>query len=322
MNRYASVVVPVYNEEKNLRNCFESLNAQTCRNFEAIFVDDGSTDGSWKLLQKLAKEYQNINTKLLQQSNQGAMSARKLAIENAQYEYIIYHDCDDKISPNAVQELLKPFDDMNVDATLFHLKVENEQGEFTDFEYFTGEKYLKGKDCYIHSLNGWSIHGFMCYKKSILEQANKDYQKYNPSLENWVNNDEVVTRLVFLLSNVLVRTGVVYYYKHNIQSTTKRVNNNFYKTLKNEKIIFYLAGDYDVKSNQQKIFTHLPHCLKYIFKIYLKNKNQLDNSSDWLGELRDIHLFCMKNCFHELSFKWKFQLIKLKIKLFYLNFLS
>lgn len=107
-----------------------------------------------------------------------------------------------------------------------------------------------------------------------------------------------------------------------MQSTTKRINQNFYKVLKNEKIVFHLADDYGVKSNQQKIFTHPPHCLKYIFKIYLRNKNQLDNLSDWLGELRDIHLFCMKNCFRALSFKWKFQLIKLKIKLFYLNFLS
>lgn len=86
-NLYVSIIVAVYNEEKNLKQCFDSLNKQTCRSFEVIFVDDGSTDNSFKLLSELKEQYSALDIKILQQENKGAMSARKLAVENAKYDY-------------------------------------------------------------------------------------------------------------------------------------------------------------------------------------------------------------------------------------------
>lgn len=321
-NLYVSIIVAVYNEEKNIKQCFESLYNQTCRNFEVIFVDDGSTDNSFKLLSELKEQYSDLNIKILQQENKGAMSARKLAVENAKHDYICYHDCDDRISPNAVNELLLPFlNNDNIDATLFHLHTENHLGEFKEFEYFSNNTILEGKDCFIHTFNGWEMHNIACYKKSIFLQANDIYQQYNPTLENWVNNDEILFKICWLLSNKVALTQAIYYYQYNTQSTTKRVNPNFYKYLKNEKISYQIAKDYDIMQRQksERIIHHIPDMLRVIYRRYLKERNQLNNRHEWMAELKDTHRFCMKHCYPHSSFKWKRRLIKMWFQLLFLK---
>lgn len=320
-NLYVSIIVAVYNEEKNLKQCFESLHNQTCRNFEVIFVDDGSTDNSFKLLSELKEKYSDLDIKILQQENKGIMAARKFAVENAKYDYICYHDCDDRISPNAVNELLLPFfNNDEIDATLFHLHTENDLGEFKEFEYFSNNAILDGKDCFVHTFNGWEMHNVACYKKSIFLQANDIYQQYNPS-ENWSNNDEIVFKICWLLSNKIARTEAIYYYQHNIQSSTKRVNPNFYKFLKNEKLSYQIAQDYNMMKHQQseRIIYHVPEMLRMMYKRYLKDQNQLNNRHEWIAELKDTHRFCMKHCYPHLSFKWKRRLIKMWFQLLFLK---
>lgn len=320
-NLYVSIIVAVYNEEKNLKQCFESLHNQTCKNFEVIFVDDGSTDNSFKLLSELKEQYSALDIKILQQENKGIMAARKFAVENAKYDYICYHDCDDRISPNAVNELLLPFKNNNdINATLFHLHTENQLGEFKEFEYFSNNAILDGKDCFVHTFNGWEMHNYACYKKSIFLQANDIYQQYNPN-ENWSNNDEIVFKICWLLSNKVARTPAIYYYQNNMQSSTKRVNPNFYKFLKNEKLSYQIAQDYGMMKHQksERIIYHVPYMLRMMYKRYLKDRNQLNNRHEWIAELKDTHRFCMKHCYPHLSFKWKRRLIKMWFQLLFLK---
>lgn len=321
-NLYVSIIVAVYNEEKNLKQCFESLNNQTCRNFEVIFVDDGSTDNSFQLLLELREQYSELDIKILQQENQGAMSARKFAVENSKYDYICYHDCDDKISPNAVHELLLPFlKNDDIDATLLDLYTENSSGEFKEFQYFSNNTILDGKDCFVYTFSGWEMHNSACYKKSIFLQAHNIYQKYNPSLENWVNNDEIFFKICWLLSRQVIRTQAIYYYQNNMQSTTKKNNPNFYKYLKNEKLSYQIAQDYDMMKHQkaERIITHVPEILRVIYKRYLRDRHQLNNRYEWIAELKDTHRFCMKHCYPHLSFKWKRRLIKMWFQLLFLK---
>ena len=76
------------------------------------------------------------------------------------------------ISENAIIELLTPFyNHSDVDATLFDLKVEyiskDGRTKLNDTTYFSDNKYLTGRDCFINSLNGWKIHNLICTKNSI-----------------------------------------------------------------------------------------------------------------------------------------------------------
>lgn len=90
-----SVIVPVYNVEKYLAACIESILAQTFTDFELLLINDGSTDYSYKICQEFAQKDWRI--KVFSQENQGVASARNLGLECAQGEYITFIDPDDKV---------------------------------------------------------------------------------------------------------------------------------------------------------------------------------------------------------------------------------
>lgn len=93
-NPQFSVIVPVYNSEKTLRRCVDSILAQTCQDFELILVDDGSTDGSPAICDEFAKEHPNIIA--VHQPNGGPNSARNKGLEIAGGEFVVFVDADDE----------------------------------------------------------------------------------------------------------------------------------------------------------------------------------------------------------------------------------
>lgn len=88
-----SLIIPVYNVEKYLPDCLASIQAQTYNNFEAIFVDDGSTDNSNIILQRFYEKVEK-NTfpcyKIIRQENRGVSAARNNALQYAEGEYIFF----------------------------------------------------------------------------------------------------------------------------------------------------------------------------------------------------------------------------------------
>lgn len=105
MNRpKISVIVPVYNVEKYLDECLDSITSQTLRDIEIICVDDGSTDSSPEILERHAKKDGRIKT--TRQENQGLGYTRGDGLRIASGEYILFCDSDDKYtSPAAFEKL-------------------------------------------------------------------------------------------------------------------------------------------------------------------------------------------------------------------------
>ena len=89
-----SVIIPVYNVEKYLERCLDSVVTQDYNDFEVIIVDDGSTDESGEICDRYAKEYDNI--RVIHQSNMGLSGARNTGIKNSGGEYILFLDSDDQ----------------------------------------------------------------------------------------------------------------------------------------------------------------------------------------------------------------------------------
>ena len=96
-----SVIVPVYNSEKNLEKCIESILQQTWKNLEIILVDDGSTDNSPAICDELHKR--DIRIHVIHQKNQGVSCARNVGLECANGEYIAFVDSDDELSVDSIQ---------------------------------------------------------------------------------------------------------------------------------------------------------------------------------------------------------------------------
>ena len=96
-----SIIVPVYNVEKYLEKCLDSLVNQSFKNIEIIIVNDGSTDNSEKIINKYCQKYHNI--KYLKKKNGGLSSARNYGLKFAKGEYILFVDSDDYIDNNMVE---------------------------------------------------------------------------------------------------------------------------------------------------------------------------------------------------------------------------
>lgn len=107
--KLVSIVVPIYNVEKYLEKCLNSIYLQTYSNIEVIMVDDGSKDSSTNI----AKEYEKKDSRfqLYSKENGGLSSARNYGMEYAKGEYICFIDSDDFIGKNFVSSLLKAFDE-------------------------------------------------------------------------------------------------------------------------------------------------------------------------------------------------------------------
>lgn len=98
-----SIVVPIYNVEKYVENCIDSIIEQTYPNLEIILVDDGSTDSSPQICDEYSKSDSRI--KVIHKVNGGLVSARKAGVRAATGDYIAYVDGDDWIEPNMYEQL-------------------------------------------------------------------------------------------------------------------------------------------------------------------------------------------------------------------------
>ena len=99
-----SVLIPVYNTEKYLEECLQSILNQTYQDFEIIIVDDGSSDSSGAICDNFQKAYPE-KIIVIHKENQGLISARRVGIANASGDYCIFVDSDDYIENNLLNEL-------------------------------------------------------------------------------------------------------------------------------------------------------------------------------------------------------------------------
>lgn len=98
-----SIIVPIYNTEKYLKKCFNSLINQTLTDIEIILVNDGSTDNSEKIIKEYSKKYQNI--KAYTKKNGGLSDARNYGVRKASGQYIAFVDSDDYVKKNMMEKL-------------------------------------------------------------------------------------------------------------------------------------------------------------------------------------------------------------------------
>ena len=98
-----SVIVPVYNAQKTLARCLESISNQTFRDLEIIVVNDGSSDDS----EKICCQFQDARLRLISQSNQGVSQARNTGIDYAEGKFLCFVDADDYLMSNHIETLYR-----------------------------------------------------------------------------------------------------------------------------------------------------------------------------------------------------------------------
>lgn len=101
MNHKVSVILPVYNGEKYLKQCLDSICSQTLKEIEILCVDDGSTDHTAEILADYAKKDERI--RVIHQANAGAGAARNNGLRQASGEYLSFLDADDFFEPDMLE---------------------------------------------------------------------------------------------------------------------------------------------------------------------------------------------------------------------------
>ena len=140
-----SIIIPVYNVEKYLKECVDSVRKQTYKNLEIILIDDGSKDNSGKLCDELAKEDNRI--KVIHKENGGLSDARNVGIENATGEYIQFIDSDDFVEKDMIEILHNDICQEKADVSMCSLYLYKDGEKTTDASYkreiFNKELVLK-----------------------------------------------------------------------------------------------------------------------------------------------------------------------------------
>lgn len=128
MQNLVTVIIPVYNVEKYIKKCIESVINQSYQSIEIILIDDGSTDGS----AKLCKEYANLDSRIrfMHQSNKGVSAARNLGIDSAKGKYICFVDADDYVDEDYIQFMVRGLKEFNVDLSICSPLIEYTEGRW------------------------------------------------------------------------------------------------------------------------------------------------------------------------------------------------
>lgn len=177
-----SILIPVYNVEKYLRDCLDSVIAQTFNDFEVICVDDGSTDSSGRICDEYKTLYSGIFT-VIHKDNEGLFSARRIGIQNAHGDYYCFLDSDDFIVPNFLETLDKELQESYADMVIFgytRVDVVGKVVEETPPPLVKGKYSLQEMDqirdivVLSDKLNNLC---FKCIKSELFDRDN-DYSKY------------------------------------------------------------------------------------------------------------------------------------------------
>lgn len=197
MNPRISVIIPVYNVEKYIEICVNSLLEQTFQDFEIILIDDGSTDKSGEICDSFSDE----RIRIFHQKNSGLSLSRNVGIDNAYGEYITYIDSDDIVDRNYLKILLSLVEEYKADISSceFQFLKEGEKLSESNHSYETGavsgmeglKKMLQGE------MHGTSACGLLL-KKEIVEQFRFPVDKYH--------EDDLTTYKYFINSDTVAYT--------------------------------------------------------------------------------------------------------------------
>ena len=177
MNPLISVVIPVYNVEKYLERCVNSLTEQTYKNLEIILVNDGSHDNSGKICDELAEKDERI--RVFHKENGGPSESRNLGIENSTGEYIVFLDSDDYILPECIETLYKDLVDHDADISCcnyFEVYDLDRVTSFDENESLTDIKILTGRESSYDSIGDGRWNYMVVWGKIFKADIVKKYK--------------------------------------------------------------------------------------------------------------------------------------------------
>lgn len=326
MNKCVSIIIPVYNVEKYIEQCINSIIRQNYNNIEIIIINDGSTDNSKNIIEK----YKNIDERIIyiEQSNKGVSVARNEALKISTGDYILFVDPDDYLSDKTIEKFVKEMNESNADIII---------GSYT--KVFDDE--IKGNDCIctfnmdenrIYSGNEVckmmleaKVEGILCnkmFRRELLVKYNFTFEE-NRCIEDWYpvfNHISNINKVKFINDSI-------YNYRQRSGSSVNKVNE---KKLIDYEYAASLILNQAKSSNEFDIDTiksFNANVLNGIIRYYVELNSQkrinlyksFDESKYSKYDLSLIKIIKLKNVKNKIKLNlilWKLRLYHIALKLF------
>ena len=297
-----SIVIPIYNVEKYLRKCLDSVYSLNLDNKEVVLVNDGSTDTSINILNEFKNKYPN-KTKLITQKNQGLSEARNIGIKNSNGKYILFIDSDDFIIPTETEEFINFGLDKKVDILIGNYREYYNENYVVQKSFYSLDKNLEKEGIFFIE-NGVKNKCFRfavwqnIYRKNFLLENNLFFKK------GLLHEDSLFTPEAFFYAKKVrcFNKKFYFYRKNNLESITQTVNkknyehmlytiikllefkksnnieNNYFNRIVLGIYINVLRGGYinkEVYNNIVDLKFNFREKLKLLYVIYLQNKYKM-----------------------------------------------
>lgn len=297
MNPLISIIIPVYNAEKYLNRCIDSILNQTYKNLEIVLINDGSTDRSGEICQKYSQS--DIRIIYIEQKNVGQGVTRSRGVEICKGDYIAFVDDDDYILPTMYETMLNAITNNQVDMCVCQWNYELPDGTHTINnkiydENFYGKKSSVEFAQYLYKYNNQENYGYAnglvvspwnkLFKKEIIKGVKAEgYLGEDEEMNDWINSKNC---------SVIIIKDEFYYWCQNLNSmSNKPFSDKKYhfldalekrRTLFSDKYIIreteklycniFIEYYYKAKKNNVTILPKYNHTFKNIYFSLLKSK--------------------------------------------------
>ena len=286
---FFSIIVPVYNAGGFLKQCLDSILAQSYSNLELILVDDGSDDGSGVICDEYSKRYNNIT--VIHKENGGQSLARNIGVDAARGHYFIFVDSDDYIAVNTLEMFQQKIDefgqlDVILSDRMFNVEPDGTEIDIQrhlDISDFQG---IDGHQAVIRMGMEWSPCG-KCYRTK--------FWRYNDFrfIEGIISEDFQLLDRVTLAADKVAMVPAHYYYRWKIESST--MHRNYTKLVRDT---IYVLEDWDKYLKEQKFEEELERVIRkrlaemfehtVMGNVYYAEPSSMDELID--GISRNMHL--------------------------------
>ena len=288
MNELISVIVPVYNVEKYLPQCIDSIINQTYKNIEIILVNDGSTDNSLSICNKYKEKDRRI--KIINKKNGGLSSARNAGIEKINGPYLCFIDSDDFIDNNMILKLYNLIRNNNSDIAVcnrfqyYDYKKKNSLIPYSNCKYFNTNNYEKIDAMkQLISLKNFDMSACGKLFKSLLF---KDIS----FPVNKLSEDYFIMYKIFEKCNLVTFTNEpLYYYRQRKGSISKnkKINYDYLDAAKQQ--MDYIRKNYKsliIYSNTAYALANMTICNQYI-----NNRNSFPKHNELIQLQNEVNKY-------------------------------
>lgn len=294
-----SIIIPVYNVEKVLERCLDSILAQTITNFECILIDDGSTDSSGEICDKYKLKDNRI--KVLHKKNEGVSKARNEGLKLAHGEYIVFVDSDDCVSPDYLSAF-EPgeYDLIMTGAYICDGNLSIQSTRSVENKYWN----VLNENDIIAILDTWNSYSVWakCFKKSIIDEVNMSFA------ENCNYGEDAVFTAIYLKNSTSVKFKdvVTYWYCQYEDATLSKLDEN--EKLDKYNLYYKLMYDAFEEEDNVRTFLRTKYWLGTETRIEKILRNNLINDREKANIIgsylsKDMAMQCLKN--NIVDCKWK-----------------